>query len=78
MHKTDFSFLQNDLLIQEIVAGIQSEDAKKQFEATQTCRKMLSRERNPPINDVIKTGVVPRLVFFLQTAQRLVLQLLFL
>ncbi|XP_076466336.1 importin subunit alpha-5-like [Babylonia areolata] len=55
--------------LQEIIAGIQGEDTDKQFEATQACRKMLSRERNPPIGDVIKAGVVPRLVTFLQNSQ---------
>nr|KAG5693482.1 hypothetical protein BaRGS_006472 [Batillaria attramentaria] len=54
--------------LEEIVAGIRGSDPEKQFEATQACRKMLSKERSPPINDVIKTGVIPRLVSFLDCA----------
>lgn len=35
------------------------------FAAVQSVRKMLSRERNPPIDDVIKSNLVPSLVEFL-------------
>lgn len=60
--------------IEEIVAGVQGNDANTQFEATQACRKMLSKERSPPINDVIKTGIIPRLVSFLDCANMPLLQ----
>jgi len=54
------------LSIEEIVGGVMSKDSTKNYEATQGARKMLSRERNPPIDDVIRSGILPRLVAFLE------------
>ncbi|CBI36918.3 hypothetical protein AAG906_034688 [Vitis piasezkii] len=48
-----------------MVAGVWSEDSNLQLEATTYFRKLLSIERSPPINEVIQSGVVPRLVEFL-------------
>jgi len=52
--------------IEEIVKGLQSTDDNSLYEATQGARKMLSRERNPPIDDIINAGILPTLVTFLQ------------
>ncbi|XP_042912774.1 importin subunit alpha-1 [Parasteatoda tepidariorum] len=51
--------------IEEIVQGICSQDAHQQLIAAQNARKILSRERCPPIDAMIATGVVPILVQFL-------------
>lgn len=51
--------------IEEIVHGINSNDTQLQLQATQHARKILSRERNPPIDTVIDANIVPSLVVFL-------------
>ncbi|XP_010556709.1 PREDICTED: importin subunit alpha-3-like [Tarenaya hassleriana] len=48
-----------------LVAAVWSEDRNGQLQATTHIRKLLSIERNPPINEVIQSGVVPRIVQFL-------------
>ncbi|KAJ8752420.1 hypothetical protein K2173_004056 [Erythroxylum novogranatense] len=49
-----------------LVQGVCSEDTNAQLEATTQFRKLLSIERSPPIDEVIKAGVVPRFVDFLR------------
>nr|CAI5820671.1 unnamed protein product [Callosobruchus analis] len=58
----------------EISYGMMSPDEDVQFRATQACRKILSRERNPPIDHMIRLGVVPRCVEFLGKAHNPALQ----
>ncbi|KAL2945291.1 Importin subunit alpha-1a [Bienertia sinuspersici] len=49
----------------QMVAGVCSDDGNAQLDATTHFRKLLSIERNPPIEEVVQSGVVPRLVEFL-------------
>ncbi|XP_044728634.1 importin subunit alpha-5 [Chrysoperla carnea] len=59
---------------EEIMEGLMSMDEKIQLQATQACRKILSRERNPPIDLMIQCGVVPKCVEFLSKTENSVLQ----
>jgi len=64
----DTSNRQNQIAVmsvEEIRDGIFSDDFQTAFKATQAARKILSRERNPPIDSLIEIGIVPKLVTFL-------------
>lgn len=50
----------------QMVAGVKTDDAQRQLEATTQFRKLLSIERAPPIEEVIRAGVVPYFVEFLK------------
>lgn len=53
------------LSVDEVIIGMGSSDESVVLQATQTCRKMLSREKNPPIDVMISKGIVPRCIEFL-------------
>ena len=58
----------------QLVADVLSDDPARQLEATSQMRKLLSIERDPPIQAVIDAGVVPRFVEFLQRDEHTSLQ----
>lgn len=57
-----------------MILGLNSSEPKERLEATQYFRKLLSHEPNPPIDDVIKEGIIPKFVEFLQYEHNSTLQ----
>jgi len=53
-------------LLEEHRQNVFGQDAELQLKAVQQFRRLLSIERNPPIQQVIESGVVPAFVHFLQ------------
>ncbi|CCE83135.1 Piso0_003707 [Millerozyma farinosa CBS 7064] len=68
-----YNKLQQDL--PKMVEMIQSPDFDSQLSATVKFRQILSREHNPPINLVIRSGVIPTLVEFMRENHPDMLQL---
>jgi len=56
----------SDIQISEHTKNIYSDDPKKQLSSTVHFRRLLSIEKDPPIQKVIESGVVRRFVQFLQ------------
>jgi len=57
-----------------LVAAVKSSEPSRQLYAVTQFRKLLSIERNPPIQEVIDSNVVPRLVEFLKYTHNTTLQ----
>ncbi|XP_076039752.1 karyopherin alpha3 isoform X2 [Oratosquilla oratoria] len=57
-----------------IVSNAGSEDPALQLSAVQAARKLLSSDRNPPIDDLIQSGILPILVRCLEKADNPSLQ----
>ena len=63
----DFSFSSsgiNDIRdkLRGLVVNAQSEDATTKLQAVRSARKILSKDKNPPIDELIISGIVPVLV----------------
>lgn len=61
------------LLIQVVSAGNDG-DPEEQLQAVQTARRLLSSDRNPPIDELIKSGILPILVKCLERDENQMLQ----
>lgn len=48
--------------LKELVLKAESSDAAEQLQAVQSARKLLSSDRNPPIDPLIQSGILPILV----------------
>ncbi|KDN38320.1 putative SRP1-importin alpha, partial [Tilletiaria anomala UBC 951] len=55
-----------------MIEGVMSTDESAQLDATTKFRKLLSKEKNPPIEKVIACGVVPRFVEFLRSPHSMI------
>ena len=53
------------MTLSEILTHMNGNDESMILEATRSARKMLSQERNPPIDTLINHGIVPLCVQFL-------------
>ncbi|CAI8008774.1 Importin subunit alpha-3 [Geodia barretti] len=57
------------LTLESLVIKAQSSNQEEQFSAVQATRKILSKDKNPPIDEIIRTGIVPVLVSCLQSVR---------
>uniref|UniRef100_A0A0K8SGD0 Importin subunit alpha n=1 Tax=Lygus hesperus TaxID=30085 RepID=A0A0K8SGD0_LYGHE len=60
--------------LQQLVVDAGSMNPEVQLQAVQTARKLLSSDRNPPINDLISSGILPILVSCLEKSDTPTLQ----
>ncbi|XP_019388210.1 PREDICTED: importin subunit alpha-3-like [Crocodylus porosus] len=62
----DGDFRVQNTSLEAIVQNASSDNQDVQLSAVQAARKLLSSDRNPPIDDLIKSGILPILVHCLE------------
>lgn len=62
------------IITREMISDLYSSNEEDQLRAIQKFRKLLSKDPNPPIDDVIQAGIVPRFVDFLRNNNNTTLQ----
>ena len=50
-------------------SAMMSADPEAQFKSTLEVRKMLSKEKDPPVREVLSAGLLPRLLHLLATGE---------
>ncbi|XP_065584809.1 importin subunit alpha-5-like isoform X2 [Artemia franciscana] len=63
--QVDLTKQEESRTLNEIVQGIMSDNPEQQLSSTFAARIILSRETNPPIDDLVQAGIVSQLVNFL-------------
>ena len=65
-----------ELISKEMLPALYSDSFETVFAGTQKFRRLLSREPNPPIDEVIQSGAVARLVQLLASDDQPTLQVI--
>lgn len=58
----------------QVISAGNDGDPEEQLQAVQTARRLLSSDRNPPIDELIKSGILPILVRCLERDENQMLQ----